>query len=103
MAAHLNSRLVNPTVLSLISDIFVGFCNISSFEYNYTVESRSRPQFWICVVTADILGMGHFYTGSGTHSDTLHIIPFAIEFALIFRHWTPCLPTHVVFHQSLFF
>jgi len=27
MAAHLNSRLVNPTVVSLISDIFLDFCN----------------------------------------------------------------------------
>lgn len=64
------------------------------------MDSRSRPQFWICVVTTDILGMGHVYTGSGTHSDTLHLIPFVIQFTLIFRHWTPCLPTNV---ENLFF
>jgi hypothetical protein len=71
------------------------------FEYNYVVESISSwSRFWICILTTYILGMGHGYTESGSHSDTLRIIHFAVQFPLVFRHWTPCLLTHV---DDLFF
>jgi hypothetical protein len=47
--------------------------------------------------------MRHRYTESGCHSDTSHILPFEIQLPFFFRHWTPCLQTHVEYVLSSHF